>query len=100
MSCWGSYSYGQVMPFGEAVLRSYFVFLQGGEKARGCNERQTFDSLCVLFLQLGDGSTTFKSTPVAVSGLSGGIAMVALGDVRLFETCCCCWCEKWRCELD
>ncbi len=39
-----------------------------------------------LLVQLGDGSTTDRSTPVAVVGLSSGIAMVELGDVRLFAT--------------
>ena len=39
-----------------------------------------------LHVQLGDGSTTQRSTPVAVSGLSSGVAMVALGRVRLFLT--------------
>ena len=36
-----------------------------------------------VFVQLGDGSTTHQSTPVAVAGLSSGVAMVALGYVRL-----------------
>ena len=38
-------------------------------------------------MQLGDGSTTQRNTPVAVVGLSSGVAMVALGWVRLFDTC-------------
>ena len=37
---------------------------------------------CVC-VQLGDGSTTSRSTPFAVTGLSSGVAMVALGWVRL-----------------
>ena len=47
---------------------------------------------CVVLLttclleQLGDGSTTRRVTPVAVAGLSSGVAMVALGGVRLFLT--------------
>jgi hypothetical protein len=39
-----------------------------------------------LLEQLGDGSKTQRVTPVAVSGLSSGVAMVALGGVRLFST--------------
>ena len=39
-------------------------------------------------MQVGDGSTTNRYTPVAVVGLSSGVAMVALGTVRLFGTCC------------
>ncbi len=40
-----------------------------------------------LHVQLGDGSGTLQqSTPVAVAGLSSGVAMVALGGVRLFLT--------------
>ncbi len=44
-------------------------------------------TLC-LVVQVGDGSTTNRDTPVAVVGLSSGVAMVALGWVRLFF---CCW---------
>ena len=39
-------------------------------------------------MQLGDGSTTDRKTPLSVVGLSSGVAMVASGDVRLFWTCC------------
>jgi hypothetical protein len=35
-------------------------------------------------VQVGDGSTTDRRTPVGVSGLSSGIAMVALGLVICF----------------
>ena len=37
-------------------------------------------------VQVGDGSTTQRNSPVAVVGLSSGVAMVALGMVRLFKT--------------
>ena len=36
--------------------------------------------------QIGDGTTTDRYQPVAVAGLSSGVAMVALGNVRLFST--------------
>ena len=39
-------------------------------------------------MQLGDGTGFNRNTPVAVVGLSSGVAMVASGDVRLFDTCC------------
>jgi hypothetical protein len=38
--------------------------------------------------QLGDGSKTDRNTPVAVVGLSSGVAMVALSSVRLAGTRC------------
>ena len=37
-------------------------------------------------MQLGDGTTAYRNTPVAVVGLNSGIAMVASGYVRLFAT--------------
>jgi hypothetical protein len=33
-------------------------------------------------MQVGDGSMTHRSTPVSVSGLGSGVAMIALGYVR------------------
>ena len=33
-------------------------------------------------MQIGDGSKIDRSTPVGVSGLGSGVAMIALGDVR------------------
>ena len=52
--------------------------------------------------QLGDGSTSNRFTPVAVVGLSSGVAMVALGEVRLIAIAA--WlllvCERCRCVLD
>ena len=39
------------------------------------------------FLQVGDGSSNaVRNMPVAVVGLSSGVAMVALGGVSLIET--------------
>ena len=39
-----------------------------------------------LFVQLGNSSVTEPRSVVGVSGLSSGVAMVALGGVRLFAT--------------
>ena len=36
----------------------------------------------LFFVQIGDGTTTQRNTPVGVVGLSSGIVMVALGSVR------------------
>ena len=36
----------------------------------------------VSFVQIGDGTTTQRNTPVGVVGMSSGIVMVALGEVR------------------
>ena len=40
------------------------------------------DEVFCFGVQVGDGSTTQRSTPVSVSGLGSGIAMIALGWVR------------------
>ena len=39
--------------------------------------------LTTCFLQLGDGTTTDRLTPVAVAGFGSGVVNVALGFVRL-----------------
>jgi hypothetical protein len=36
----------------------------------------------VDFVQLGDGTSSTRYTPVAVVGLGSGVAMIALGGVR------------------
>jgi hypothetical protein len=46
----------------------------------------------VFFAQLGDGTSSWRYTPVAVIGLSSGIASLALGSVRLFCDCCVAGC--------
>ncbi len=33
-------------------------------------------------MQVGDGSTTQRNSPVFVSGLGSGVAMIALGQVK------------------
>ena len=40
----------------------------------------------LYFVQLGDGSTTHRNTPVGVSGLSSSVLILSLvlGGVRLF----------------
>ena len=40
------------------------------------------DEVFCFRVQLGDGSTTQRNTPVSVSGMGSGVAMIALGDVR------------------
>jgi hypothetical protein len=75
-SCWGSNSAGQVMPL--EMLFDGAALCCGGEIY--------FMADLLFFLQLGDGSTTNRPTPVAVSGLSSGVAVIASGVVRLFVT--------------
>ena len=40
------------------------------------------DEVFCFRVQVGDGSTTDRITPVSVSGLGSGVAMIALGGVR------------------
>ena len=40
------------------------------------------DDVFCFRVQVGDGSTTQRNTPVSVSGLGSGVAMIALGGVR------------------
>ena len=40
------------------------------------------DEVFCFRVQVGDGSTIDRYTPVSVSGLGSGVAMIALGEVR------------------
>ena len=40
------------------------------------------DEVFCFRVQVGDGYTTWRNTPVSVSGLGSGIAMIAFGWVR------------------
>ncbi len=64
-------------------------------RGRGWGEGGGGKIRCVLLLttcllvQLGESfMVSEQKTPVAVAGLSSGVAMVALGAVRLFCDCC------------
>ena len=75
------------------------LFVAGGRG--GCVLYCAAD-LFFCFAQLGVDSTSGRLTPVAVVGLSSGVAMVALGYVRLIAIAA--WlllvCERCRCVLD
>ncbi len=77
MSCWGDNYDGQVI---RVVL-----FLRGAvARCGGGAGRDVFvaDEVFCFRVQVGDGSTTRRYTPVSVSGLGSGVAMIALGHVR------------------
>ena len=77
MSCWGWNDYGQVI--------LVVLFLRGAvARCGGRAGRDVFvaDEVFCFRVQLGDGSTTQRNTPVSVSGMGSGVAMIALGGVR------------------
>ncbi len=68
--CWGNNDQGQVMLFCCCVGISMCL---GGDVSQADG---------VFFVQLGDGTTTQRSTPV-YAGLSSNIQMISLGYVRI-----------------
>ncbi len=75
VKCWGFNNAGQVM---HHELQCFFFCETLGvcyaRREAACRSR------CVV-LQLGDGTTIDRSTPVSVVGLSSGVASIALGEV-------------------
>ncbi len=66
-----------------------FVFEGGRCVMRGGAEMFfVADEVFCFGVQVGDGSTTSRFTPVSVSGLGSGVAMIAVGGVRF---CCDCF---------
>ena len=62
-----------------------FVFEGGCCVMRGRLNVFVADEVFCFRVQVGDGSTTQRNTPVSVSGLGSGVAMIALGEVRFAE---------------
>ncbi len=69
---------------GDAVLE--MLFEEGGVCC--CRVFMNFAADVFVCQQVGDGSTTDRNTHVSVVGLSSGVAMAVLGEVRLVGTCC------------
>ena len=88
--CWGDNAFGQIGC--GAPLKREIPTLVSGLSSRPASIFAGFAHMCALladgsvscwgdntFGQLGDGSSTGRSTPVAVSGLAGRVATVAPG---------------------
>ncbi len=75
MSCWGYNFAGQVI--------LVVLFLRGAVARCGVGGVVfVADEVFCFRVQVGDGSTTNRNTPVSVSGLGSGVAMISLGEVR------------------
>ena len=95
VQCWGHNDYGQVgdgtttnhvMPVAVTGLASGVATVAAG-RYHTCAVTSAGALYCWgsnAYGQLGDGTTTNRSTPVAVSGLTSGVVAVAPGD---FHTC-------------
>jgi hypothetical protein len=95
LKCWGWNDYGQLgdgttmyktTPAAVSGLSSGVTAVAAGEY-HTCAVTSGGGLKCWgrnLYGQLGDGTTVHKTTPAAVSGLSSGVAAVAVGD---YHTC-------------
>ncbi|WP_298007635.1 MULTISPECIES: hypothetical protein [Anaerolinea] len=112
--CWGSNAFGQLgdgttlerlTPVGVSGLSSGVVAITAGYGLT-CALTNSGGMLCWgdnRYGQLGDGTTSGRLTPVAVSGLSGGVIAIAAGDGH---TCgltdsggVLCWGNNWNGQL-
>ena len=84
--------------FWEIAGRGLLCVAGSGRKKGGGGTLHCAADLFFFFAQLGDGSNSNRLTPVAVFGLSSGVAMVALGHVRLIAAAAWLLLVCERCE--